>query len=173
MYYFIIYLRLLSKLHAPRNGADNYVFGKLEDDISYVYSSNNFSVFQPDERAFAQKVIATIPPSSLIINTPNDGSGFMYALYGANIYYRNFQYGGTSETWESQIIRTKLNEYATNPEVQKAVRAIDAKYVLVMNQDPQNSYRPTSLSTIQKSGSELNPLTITLRDSRLCSQMGV
>ncbi len=126
----------------PETGQITTSFGKLEDDISYVYSSNNFSVFQPDERAFAQKVIATIPPSNLIINTPNDGSGFMYALYGANIYYRNFQYGGTSETWESQIIRTKLNEYATNPEVQKAVRAIDAKYVLVMNQDPQNSYRP-------------------------------
>lgn len=125
----------------PAEGSVTTSFGKLEDDLTYDYSYDNFSVFQPDERNFAQEVIADIPAGSLIINTPNDGSGFMYALYGANIYYRYFQMGGPSETWESKVIRADLDEYATDPEVQKAVEDIDAKYVLVMNQDEANSYR--------------------------------
>ena len=69
--------------------------------------------------------------SELVINNPMDGSFLTYGTNGIRLYYRNFVgFGGANETSESRIIRERLNEYATNPEVRAAVEAIDARYVL-------------------------------------------
>lgn len=69
--------------------------------------------------------------NNLVINNPMDGSFLAYGTDGIRLYYRNFVgYGGSNETTESRIIREHLNEYASNPDVQEAVEAIDARYVL-------------------------------------------
>lgn len=62
--------------------------------------------------------------------------GISFLAYGANdlrAYYRNFvDFGGGNETEESRIIRQRLYDYVADTEVQAAVEAIDAEYVIVL-----------------------------------------
>ena len=69
-----------------------------------------------------------------------DGSFLAYGINGLRIYYRNFVgFGGSNESEESRIIRQRLCDYTTDPEVQAAVESLDAKYVLVMRGDENQS----------------------------------
>ena len=57
-------------------------------------------------------------------------------MYGIRTYYRNFiGYGTPEETEASRVIRLHLYDYAQDPAVQEAVAEVDARYVLVMDQD--------------------------------------
>ena len=87
------------------------------------------------ELEFSKKAIATIPEGSLIINEPNDGSGFLYSLFGANLYYRKFDLPSLEgEREDSQVIRFNLSNYSSDTQVQEAVDNIDAKYVILLDQ---------------------------------------
>lgn len=108
------------------------------------------------EETFLDKVKEVVP-SDLIINDPMDGSFLTYGTDGVRVYYRDFVgYGLENETAASRIIRTKLYDYATDPEVQQAVQEIDAKYVLVLSQsksdisfiDLREDYRPEEFAGI-------------------------
>ena len=78
-----------------------------------------------------------------MLNNPEDGSIFGYSVYGLNMYYRNcYTPSPETETEASYLVRTKLNEYSSNPEVQSAVRSIGAKYVLQLDSgDSSAEYR--------------------------------
>jgi len=111
-------------------------FGNLGSTIKGENDSQSDRVLTSDEEAFATEALELIPRESLIINEPNDGSGFLYALDAANIYYRAFALPSTeSEKNESQVIRDSLSEIETNTKVKDAVQAIGAQYVLVLDQD--------------------------------------
>lgn len=87
------------------------------------------------ERDFSKKVtdLFVDDPNALVINNPMDGSFFLYGLDDLRVYYRNFSgVDSSSETAQSQIIRTRLSSYATDPEVQEAVKSVGAEYVLVL-----------------------------------------
>lgn len=87
------------------------------------------------EETFIDKVKEIVPVGDLVINDPMDGSFLTYGTDGIRVYYRDFVgYGLENETAASRIIRTKLCDYASDPEVQQAVQEIDAKYVLVLSQ---------------------------------------
>ena len=70
-----------------------------------------------------------------------DGSFLAYGTTGLRVYYRNFVggYGDENETEESKIIRERLCDYATNPEVQAAVESVDARYVIVLRDGEEKS----------------------------------
>ena len=54
---------------------------------------------------------------------------------GLNVYYRYLRtYGGDDETGESKLIRTRLDELASNDEVREAVRNVGGSYVLQLDQ---------------------------------------
>ena len=101
---------------------------KFGDQYKKGYDSN--------EKDFVDLVMKVVPTGSTLINIPCDGSCFSYALQGAKVYYRSMGLAsGNSgnETEDSRVIRTELNEIATNKQVQHAVADIGARYVLVLD----------------------------------------
>lgn len=118
-------------------------FGGLEESIKQQNDVQAVHVLDDDEIGFVNEALSLVPNDSLIINYANDGSGFLYGLYGLNIYYRDFALppGGEGETPESRIIRNSLNEIASNDLVREAVEKIDARYVLLLDQGDSDRAR--------------------------------
>lgn len=99
--------------------------------IKGVYNSEPFQPYTKEEQAFVEEVKDYLPSDELVINFPYDGSIFSYPINNLNVYYKAKSLN--NETAQSQLIRTRLNHIATDPEVQNAVREIGAKYVLVLD----------------------------------------
>ena len=113
-------------------------FGDYRQLVRDYYDRN--TPIDEQEREFLEEVAQIVPSDALIINNPMDGSFLAYGGMGLRVYYREFGYAGSStETSESLIVRTQLNEIATNPAVRDAVDAIGANYVLVLNEQNSSS----------------------------------
>lgn len=105
---------------------------------SMTASENDFEaehVLSTSELKFAQEALSLIPEGSGIINEPNDGSGLLYSLLNANIYYRYFDLPALeNEREESVAVRRGLDKVAFDSSIQDAVRKTGAKYLLVLDQ---------------------------------------
>ena len=105
---------------------------------SMTASENDFDaeyVLSTRELEFSQEALSLIPEGSGIINEPNDGSGLLYALLNANIYYRSFDLPELeNEKQESVAVRQGLDKVAYDDSIQDAVRKTGAKYLLVLDQ---------------------------------------
>lgn len=105
---------------------------------SMTASENDFDaeyVLSTRELEFSQEALSLIPEGSGIINEPNDGSGLLYALLNANIYYRSFDLPELeNEKEESVAVRQGLDKVAYDGSIQDAVRKTGAKYLLVLDQ---------------------------------------
>ena len=105
---------------------------------SMTASENDFDaeyVLSTRELEFSQEALSLIPEGSGIINEPNDGSGLLYALLNANIYYRSFDLPELeNEKQESVAVRQGLDKVAYDDSIQEAVRKTGAKYLLVLDQ---------------------------------------
>ena len=111
-------------------------FGNIADKVKAQNSVAVDNVLAPEERRFAEKALQMVPKDAEIINEPNDGSGFLYALYDAdNILYKRFALPSSGEKPESALIRQELDKIATDPEVKVAVNSFDAEYVLLLDRD--------------------------------------
>lgn len=116
-------------------GTIETAFGGLENEIYAENSMGAVHVLDAEEVEFALEALEMIPEGSLIINSPNDGSAFLYGLYGTNVYYRRFALSGLGDEFEeSEAIRLSLNELATNEDVRAAVEETGARYVLLLDQ---------------------------------------
>nr|WP_165054682.1 MULTISPECIES: DUF6541 family protein [unclassified Adlercreutzia] len=113
-------------------------FGDLAHSARGAYDPTVDNILSPEERAFAQEA-AAITRDDLVLNMPDDGSEYVYALCGMNTYYRySGPYGEDDETPESRIIRERLRDVAAEPEARDAVDAVDATYLLLLDQgDPK------------------------------------
>lgn len=122
---------------APRSDQEEVTaFGIIKNRIESVFDTGKEQVYSAQEQEFVEKALNMIPDGSLVINQPNDGSVFAYAVNDMNIYYRNIIRGesvSNNETEEAVLIRTKLNEYDSNPAVQNALDTIHAEYVLILD----------------------------------------
>lgn len=106
-------------------------FGDYRRKASDTYSVN--APLDQTEKVFLKKAKALIQDGALIINDPMDGSFLAYGTDDMRMYYRNFiGFGGSNETPQSQLIRTRLCDYATDEKVRAAVVDVDAKYVVVL-----------------------------------------
>lgn len=111
-------------------------FGNIADKVKVQNSASVDNVLAPEERQFAEKALQMVPKDVEIVNEPNDGSGFLYALYDAdNILYKWFALPSSGEEPESAVIRHSLDRVATDPEVKAAVNSFDAEYVLLLDRD--------------------------------------
>ncbi len=104
----------------PLGQAANLVRERYKEDI-----------FSSEEIDFVKRALEVIPPDSLLINSPNDGSVWAYGVTGANTYYRNIFAQGL--TYDANVIRTSLRYYAQSESVQEAVRHTGATYVLMLD----------------------------------------
>lgn len=114
--------------------------------MSYMHRQNDadeLHVYGADERAFVQEALEALPEGALLVNVPDDGTAFAYAVDGARVYYRYLRtYGGSDETAESKLIRNKLSEISVNQDVREAVRKIGAEYLIVLDQGKSERESP-------------------------------
>ena len=114
-------------------------FGGISNSIQSAYSASRENVLNPEERSFLQAVSEIVPEDAVIINEPNDGSAFAYAMYDLNIYYRSMDhYDDDSERAESETIRTGLDRISVDPAVEDAVERVGADYLLQLDQADWN-----------------------------------
>ncbi|WP_370519606.1 DUF6541 family protein [Adlercreutzia sp. ZJ242] len=124
-------------------------FGDLAHSTRVAYDPTADNILSPEERAFAQEA-AAITRGDLVLNMPDDGSEYAYALCGMNTYYRyNGPYGKGDETPESRLIREQLRGIATEPDVRDAVDAVGATYLLLLDQGDPKLERSRHLFTFE------------------------
>ena len=98
--------------------------------LNEVFEPREWTTYKTSEDEFVRRALQIVD-DDLVVNNPYDGSLVLNSLYGMNIFYR--EKVEEEELPQSVIIRTKLNEVATNPEVQQAVRETGARYVLLLD----------------------------------------
>lgn len=105
--------------------------------LEYKYSSKTPKGYDASERAFVDQVLETVPEGTLLLNLPNDGSCFAYALQDANVYYKDVTSPGiynNGQTETARIIRRNLYHLSDYTSVQEAVRSLEAHYLLILDQ---------------------------------------
>lgn len=110
-------------------------FGEVESLAEGQNSLRNESnVLTANELEFSKEALELIPEGAVIVNQPNDGSAFLYPLEDANIVYRNFALPSLEQEKDASVlVRTKINEIATDPAVRDAVDEMGAEYVLLLD----------------------------------------
>ena len=97
-------------------------------------------VYTPEERAFVERVKATVPADALIANDPYDGSITAYSVDDLRVYERySTGYGDAGESHDSAVIRERLAQVATDPEVAETVRRLGIRYVIKLYENPDSS----------------------------------
>lgn len=121
-------------------------FGRISQVGSDMNATSGSVGLDSEEIEFLEEVRSVVQDDDLILNLPYDGSLFAYGVYGLNVYYREMSgYSGVGETWGSAVVRNGINEISTNPAVEKVIRSVDGKYVLLLKRDPgqMQKFTPT------------------------------
>ncbi|MEY8436899.1 DUF6541 family protein [Atopobiaceae bacterium 24-176] len=116
---------------SPSEELPGGAFAWQEWELQWASDSEHALFFRKVDADFMQRVVAITGHDDLILNIPLDGSMYAYPVNDANVFYKRELTGPDSET--SQTLRLHLNEYAENPEVQRAVEETGAKYVLQLS----------------------------------------
>lgn len=107
-------------------------FGSFDNEAYWSNTEDAVQILDAEERDFAERAFNLVPDDSLILNCPNDGSAYLYGLYGARLYYRNFIVL-PGETEESILIREDLDQLESNYDVKTALDTLDAGYILLLD----------------------------------------
>lgn len=119
-------------------GVVNTALGNFES--KWFDSNNNIGdcVLSHDEQEFLDQV-KEVTEDSLVINKPDDGSVFAYGAFDIDVFYKRTGIEAyLTDSKESQLFRNELCDYATNSEVQEAVEATGAKYLLLLDQGEED-----------------------------------
>lgn len=113
------------------------VFGKTRNVIKQNYDMSNFEELNVNDLEFASSV-KEIVGNSVVLNSPYDGSAFLYGSSDIQVYYRSLNSSPDKDPNEpiaSRDIRHGLYKFGTNLEIQDAVKATGARYVLMLDSD--------------------------------------
>lgn len=116
---------------SPSEDLPGGAFAWQEQELRWHADPYHSMFYRRCDADFMDRVISITGTSDLILNIPLDGSMYAYPLDDANVLYKRELTDEDSPT--SREIRLHLNEYAENPEVQKAVEELGAKYVLQLS----------------------------------------
>lgn len=113
-------------------------FGNIRNLIEEERSATYANVLDSEELAFAREAEALVPEGAVVANLPDDGSAFLYGLDGFDVYYRSIGgFGGDSETETSSVIRERLDEVGSDPDVAAALDEAGIDYVILLDQNGQ------------------------------------
>lgn len=113
------------------------VFGKTRNVIKQNYDMGNPEELNSKELEFASSV-KEIVGDSVVLNSPFDGSAFLYGSSDIQVYYRSLHGSLVSDPNEqsaSRAIRHGLYKIEANSEIQDAVKATGARYLLLLDYD--------------------------------------
>ena len=111
-------------------------FGAIRERVEKQNSVVEMNYLDAAEKEFVAQVKLVVPADEPLINSPDDGSVFLYGYDGLRAYYRSLA-GYSLESGESRdsvLIRTGLYRIAEDEEVRAAVERAGAHYVLVLDQ---------------------------------------
>ncbi|MBM6952118.1 DUF6541 family protein [Enorma phocaeensis] len=133
-------LMLYRSVNEAWNDQTTTPFGNIEFCLMAGNDVKRNNTLDPAERAFLHKVAEVVDPSYQIYNCADDGSPFGYPLEGLNLCYRR----SAAETLETEpsyagLLRTHINELASNTHVQEVLKEANIKYILVLDLGGQNT----------------------------------
>ena len=112
---------------------ENPIWGQARH-IQGEYDYRHSTTFDEAEQIFVEQIHTMIPADAVIINEPNDGSAYLYGVYGLRTYNRYWRtYGVEEEAPESVLFRTKLDQIANDEAVQEAAERVGAAYVIQLD----------------------------------------
>lgn len=151
--------------------ADSNVFKFLRFASTDAMVADNRVAYSNEEKSFIEQVKQAVGDDTVVLNNPFDGSMLAYGLSGLPVYNRSrTNYGTSSESPESAIFREHLNELATNEEVQKALEAVGAEYVLAFDKSTKRmkilfyNYDPDAWNGFTQVSEETPGLELVLSD---------
>ncbi len=109
-------------------------FGRVSKELSdwNSYKKPYYAVLTDDEVDFLEEVKEEVG-SETVLNVPGDGSAFAYVELQIDVYFR--RYGPFRKPGEG-IIMSRLYDLASDAEVRTAVDESGARYVLLLDEDP-------------------------------------
>ncbi|MGN0261954.1 MAG: DUF6541 family protein [Eggerthellaceae bacterium] len=116
-------------LPLPLPGAMNCI--DLIDEMRSFYDPDGETAFfTQEEREFCQKATEAIPEGARVLNMPNDGSAFAYALFGMNVSGRDFY---NSDTCDSAVGSAILEDIEAGKTSAADLREAGFEYVIVLD----------------------------------------
>ena len=114
--------------------ADSNVFKFLRFASTDAVVAENRVAYSDAEKDFVEQAKQIVGNDAVVLNNPFDGSMVAYGLSGLPVYNRSrTNYDSASESRESAVFREHLDELAVNEEVQDAIDAVGAEYVLSLD----------------------------------------
>ena len=113
------------------------VFGKTRNVLKQNYDMCNPEELNEKELEFASSV-KKIVGDSVVLNSPYDGSAFLYGSSDLQMFYRSLNSSpenDLNESSASRTIRHGLYKFSTDSEIQEAVKITSARYVLLLDFD--------------------------------------
>ncbi|MFR3923766.1 MAG: DUF6541 family protein [Collinsella sp.] len=113
------------------------VFGKTRNVIKQNYDMSNFEELNAKDLEFASS-IKEIVGDSIVLNSPYDGSAFLYGSTDIQVYYRSLNCSPEKDSNEpaaSRVIRHGLYRFEEDMETREAVKTSGARYVLLLDYD--------------------------------------
>ena len=112
------------------------VYSWLRANATAVGSTGAAVPLDVQEQRFIEEAKQAVGEDALLVNIPYDGSMYSYGADDTNLYYRYISgYGSEDEKRESEIIRERLRDVASDDEVKNALDSLDADYVLLLDED--------------------------------------
>lgn len=144
------------------------VFGKTRNVIKQNYDMSNFEELNANELEFASSV-KEIVGDSVVLNSPYDGSAFLYGSSDIQVYYRSLNSSpenDPNESIASRAIRHGLYKIGSDSEIRQAVKTTGAHYVLLLDFDNCKSrghvftYNPDDWDGIESIGDKTPGFTL-------------
>ena len=125
------------------DGNDLYLdspFARTRGMVEAHSNTTSANCYDAEKRAFVEEAVGLTGPDAPVINLPYDGSLYAFASSDMNLYQR-YMTGyeddaeESAESAESVHIRHALYNIARDARTREAVRAIGAKYVLILDRN--------------------------------------
>lgn len=119
----------------PGLGSVSTAFGDTRAMVKAEYDMSDKVTLSSEEVAFVREA-KQIVGDDLVLNSPYDGTAFLYGVTGVQFYYRSLLSSpekDPNEPPESRILRHSLDTYAYDEEVGSALEITNAKYVLLLD----------------------------------------
>ena len=150
-------------------------FGKTRALVKSDYDMNDEGSVSAKEIAFVKEA-KEITGDDLVVNSPFDGTAFLYGVTGVQFYYRSLLSSpdaDPNEPYESRVMRHSLCAYSSDDEVRDAVKRTNAKYVLLLDSSMDElrkhafTYRPEDWEGIDAIGDSVEGFEVVLEEGNM------
>ena len=109
-----------------------------EKKLASQYDPNGYRGYlEEDERDFCQRAAEICAGGGVVLNAPNDGSAYLYGLYGTDVLVRHFY--SVEDGTDEALVAAQIDKIASDKEVAAAAKRLGLEYVLRLDLPDQGS----------------------------------